>query len=899
MKKSLLIISFLLSLSVSAQIFVNASATGANDGSSWTDAYTDLQTALANDTNGDNIWIAAGTYTPGNSITSLFNLDQPNVTLYGGFNGTENLLSERDTAINVTILSGDLNANDTGVEYSSNGRDENAARILVINQPGCTIDGITISGGHAVGTNGSSEEGSAIYANDANVTIKNCIVKENVVSRGGVIRVIDKFGTTNIENTIISDNLGNFAPVLYSRASGGTLNINFINCLISGNRKDGGASTNPGLVWFRQDLNRTINGKLINCTIVNNTSTNAGSSVAVSGTQANGGSANVEILNSIFQGNEAINGATTSIMNSVGNGTNSGSASLYAIRNSLDETSFSNITNNGSNRINTNTSSANPMFTSTTDFTLTSGSAAVDAGDNALLPSNIVVDLIGNARVSGAAVDMGAYEFGSAPLGPIYVDASATGNNDGSSWTDAYQDLTTALSINQNGREYWIAAGTYTPGTARTNAFALNNDETILYGGFDGSETMLTERDVVANPTVLSGDLNGNDGQFTLYNSADRNDNSLNILNVFAQNCTLDGLTISSGQANDNSSNATQEGSAIKLQTGNFTINQCIIEKNAALRGGVIEVIDKSGTLTISNTIMRENLGRFAPLLYARAANADLTINLDNCLFVNNEKVGIGATDSIGFFWFRQDISGGNALRAKFTNCTFANNTANISSSNTTVISASRSTGNGAICQLRVFNSIFNGNDNITTGNTDLISVGNGTSQTAANIYEISNSMDETGFSNIGNNGSTRINSNNLSATPIFTSTTDFSLQSNSPAIDAGNNQFVIYSEDLLGNSRVVNNVVDMGAIEFNGTASIEEVNLLSIKLHPNPVTDVLNVEIGYSAFAKAEIYNLQGQQVAISKEPTIQVADLRAGMYLIKVVTKDGATATQQFIKK
>uniref|UniRef100_UPI0026EF5573 hypothetical protein n=1 Tax=Nonlabens dokdonensis TaxID=328515 RepID=UPI0026EF5573 len=85
MKKSLLIISFLLSLSMSAQIFVNASATGANDGSSWTDAYTDLQTALANDTNGDNIWIAAGTYTPGNSITSLFNLDQPNVTLYGGF----------------------------------------------------------------------------------------------------------------------------------------------------------------------------------------------------------------------------------------------------------------------------------------------------------------------------------------------------------------------------------------------------------------------------------------------------------------------------------------------------------------------------------------------------------------------------------------------------------------------------------------------------------------------------------------------------------------------------------------------------------------------------------------------------------------------------------------------
>ncbi len=897
MKKTLLIISFILSISASAQIYVDASATGANNGTSWANAYTSLQTALANDNDGSNIWIAAGTYTPGTTITSLFNLNRNGVSLYGGFNGTESLLSERDPSTNITILSGDLNQDDTGTEYSGANRSDNAARVLVVNNPSCLIDGLTITGGHAVGNNNTVEEGSAIYINNANFTIKNCVIADNVVSRGGVVRAINRTGDLKIEETIISNNLGTFAPVFYGSAST-TLNVNFTNCLIRSNRKEGGSTTSPGVVWFRQDTGGTVRGTLTNCTVVDNLSQNTNNSTAIVATRLGSGISELRVNNSIFQGNVAMSGTSSSMMTSIGLHANTTPANIYAVRNSIDETEFSNIVDNGGSRINNNNSSVNPAFTSATDYTLTSSSLAIDAGDLNLLPTGVDFDLQGNDRVSGTSVDIGAYEFDSGPLAPIYVNINATGNNDGTSWPDAFTDLNTALSNNQVGRSYWIAAGTYLPGTSRTNSFALNTEETTLYGGFDGTETTLSDRDLDANQTILSGDINGNDGTSVVYNSADRNDNSLSILKVFAQGCSIDGLTISGGQANDTSSNLFQEGAAIDIKASDFSINKCVIEKNVVQRGGVIKAIDVSGTINITNTIMSDNLGRFAPVLYARAANADLNVNLENCLIINNQKVGIGALDNLGFFWFRQDNSN-RVLRASFTNCTVANNTVNVSGTNTVAVSASESNGNNAGASLRVYNSIFNNNVNITSTTTTINSIGNGSSQNAAFLYEATNSLDHNAFTNIANNGSSRINVNNIAANPMFTSASDFTLQSGSPAIDAGDNQFVTSASDLAGNNRIANNVVDLGAYEFGSTAGIgnEVIEEIRMKIYPNPATDILNVG-GDLAFAKAEIFNIQGQQVATSQSKQISVAQLNSGIYLIRVTTTDGQQVTQRFIK-
>ena len=135
---ALLSVVFALGLAVpraQAQIYVDADANGASDGSSWTDAYTNLQDALSIATGTDQIWIAAGTYTPtvpldaGDARTATFYIsgDQDGLTIYGGFAGTETALSERDLVANKTLLSGDLNGDDT----SGGDNSENAYHVLV------------------------------------------------------------------------------------------------------------------------------------------------------------------------------------------------------------------------------------------------------------------------------------------------------------------------------------------------------------------------------------------------------------------------------------------------------------------------------------------------------------------------------------------------------------------------------------------------------------------------------------------------------------------------------------------------------------------------------------------------------------------------------------------------
>lgn len=68
-------------------IDVNDSATGGNSGSSWTDAYVSLQDGLAAAVGGDELWVAAGTYTPGANRTDSFVLVNDVAVYLGKGNG--------------------------------------------------------------------------------------------------------------------------------------------------------------------------------------------------------------------------------------------------------------------------------------------------------------------------------------------------------------------------------------------------------------------------------------------------------------------------------------------------------------------------------------------------------------------------------------------------------------------------------------------------------------------------------------------------------------------------------------------------------------------------------------------------------------------------------------------
>src|SRR5690606_26465970 len=98
-------------------IYVKAGADETGDGTSWENAFPDLQDALEEAVEGDQIWIAAGTYVPtGNGSVDNERLVhfrmKDGVEIYGGFAGDEDPtdfdLNERDFELNETILSGDL-----------------------------------------------------------------------------------------------------------------------------------------------------------------------------------------------------------------------------------------------------------------------------------------------------------------------------------------------------------------------------------------------------------------------------------------------------------------------------------------------------------------------------------------------------------------------------------------------------------------------------------------------------------------------------------------------------------------------------------------------------------------------------------------------------------------------
>ncbi len=202
--------------------------------------------------------------------------------------------------------------------------------------------------------------------------------------------------------------------------------------------------------------------------------------------------------------------------------------------------------------------------------------------------------------------------LGSAMYGQkvIYVRASATGSNDGSSWQNAYTQLNAALSAAEPGDQVWVAAGTYRP-VAADQPFFLKAG-VALYGGFAGTETTLNARNWATNLTILSGDLNGDDIPGTF--NQNRSDNVVHVVEVIATadpdaRAVIDGFTISGGhtQAGASAPDLARRGGGL-LATAKATARNCLFTDNSAdTGGGLAAVVPAASGIIVEDCIFEKN----------------------------------------------------------------------------------------------------------------------------------------------------------------------------------------------------------------------------------------------------------------------------------------------------
>lgn len=174
-----------------APLFVDIQATGNNDGSSWVNAFTSLDAAIAAAQDTGSLWIAQGTYKPANGNTGFY-IDK-RLKLYGGFLGPHDLsdpsylgelqLQDRRGSYKRTILDGDI-----GTPVVFNDNVEHVVTIESVSgvdgKAGVILDGFRIKSGYALGVN---EDGAGIWCHCSDLDLANCYFDHNYAVDGGAL----------------------------------------------------------------------------------------------------------------------------------------------------------------------------------------------------------------------------------------------------------------------------------------------------------------------------------------------------------------------------------------------------------------------------------------------------------------------------------------------------------------------------------------------------------------------------------------------------------------------------------------------------------------------------------------------------------------------------------------
>lgn len=380
--RALLLLISLTTESLAATRYAKVGGTG--DCTSWASACS-LTSAISGAVDGDQVWVKAGTYGP----IDLLN----GVKIVGGFAGTETLVTQSNSTINVTILDGN------GARCATN---INAAPTT---SP-AYLRGFVLRNGRGDG----GDEAGAVYLENSAAHFVQCIFEDNSAMHMGGAVSMKGAGSPQFYNCIFRRNGQSASLSPLDTKGGGAIFVRdgsprFVNCLFDNNQAgEGGAViVADGFPTF------------VNCTFVKNVST-VGRGGAVFDPDGR-----VDMKNCIVWSNRrALNGAN------VADQFYTGSGGTTVATHSNVEGSWT-----GSNNI-----SADPLFANAEqeNYQLTAGSPCKNTGDpnnsSAVAPDSVDFDWDGDTneqvakdlgqlpRLRLGRVDMGAYElFNDTPPG--------------------------------------------------------------------------------------------------------------------------------------------------------------------------------------------------------------------------------------------------------------------------------------------------------------------------------------------------------------------------------------------------------------------------------------------------------------------------------------------------
>lgn len=454
----------------------------------------------------------------------------------------------------------------------------------------------------------------------------------------------------------------------------------------------------------------------------------------------------------------------------------------------------------------------------------------------------------------------------------VYVDESASGDNDGTSWENAYlylQDAIDEANVDASTEyEIRIAQGVYYPdedevdqiegifepetgdhiADDRSEAFIIARDSVILRGGYPAGGG---ERDVQEHLTVLSGDITQDDEtneDGVTETAADQTgDNSYHVITVgenileipgsggsHTNSTRFDGLRITAGLA-DGSSTDDQRGGGIYNDQSDPVLIEITFSGNVAeiLGGGMYNTGNpvlinstfagnqagtEDGTLSGSGGGLYNNgdFGESTPVIINTVFTGNSTTGSGGALYNSGVNEGESSPTIIGATFF------GNTAMEQFGCGGAIVNNANADGTSETELTNTILWGNSAegegdeICNIAA-GSQLSVSHSILEGGAGTINESDGSSTTEGDVVL---SQDPLFVDATGSDGTAGTSDDNLN------------LQNNSPAVDAGNTEALPPDDfdldtdgdttdplpmDRAGSERTQGNHVDIGAFESAG----------------------------------------------------------------------------------